>query len=45
MKEKNEITKEVFVPKQSTLNFLKGFSAQFFSVYSKDLGQIFVSNN
>lgn len=45
MKEKKEITQELIGPKESTLSFLKGFSAQFFSVYSKNLGLIFISNN
>jgi hypothetical protein len=45
MKEKKVISQELIGPKESTLSFLKGFSAQFYSAYSKNLGPIFISNN
>jgi hypothetical protein len=47
MQKKEEISKDqaIIGPKESTLKFLKEYSAQFYPVKSKEVGLIQLSNN
>jgi len=45
MKEKSIILDKNLQPKQATLDFLKNYSAQFFSINSKQIGIVILSNN
>jgi len=45
MKNKYQTLNYKIEPKQSTIDFLKKFSAQFSSIYSSQIGIIVLSNN